>query len=51
MARSEYLEGFPLVQGEQSVWSPNSKLIGAFIIGLLLLSPAILGLYWELFLP
>jgi len=47
MSRSEYLEGTAWVQGEQTEWSPTVKLILAFILGLLALSPAILGIHWE----
>ena len=50
MSRSEYFEG-SMVERDRQVWSPAGKLVLAFIIGLLLLSPAILGIYWELFLP
>ena len=50
MSRSEYLEGTAWVQGEQREWSPTVKLILAFILGILALSPAILGIYWELLL-
>jgi hypothetical protein len=50
MSRSGVLEGAPMVQGEQTEW-PRGKLILAFIVGLLLLSPAILGIYWEWLLP
>jgi hypothetical protein len=48
---AEYLEGMPLVKGEKKQWSPTVKLILAFILGLLVLSPALLGIYWELLLP
>jgi hypothetical protein len=51
MARSEYLEGTVWVQGERKEWSPTVKLILAFILGLLALSPAILGIHWEMLLP
>ncbi|MFA5109841.1 MAG: hypothetical protein WC443_00395 [Desulfobaccales bacterium] len=51
MTRIEYLEGPAVVQGERRGWSPSAKLILAFILGLLVLSPAILGIYWELLLP
>jgi len=51
MSRNDYLEGAFLVKGEKTVWSPTAKLIFAFIVGLLLLSPAILGIYWEVLLP
>ena len=51
MSRSEYLETTAWVKGEKKQWSPSVKLILAFILGLLVLSPAILGIYWELLLP
>lgn len=51
MASSAYLEEPALVKGEQTEWSPTVRLVLAFIIGLLVLSPAILGLYWEMVLP
>ncbi len=51
MSRTEYFEGAPLMVGERREWSPTAKLILAFILGLLVLSPAILGSYWEMILP
>jgi hypothetical protein len=36
MTRTKYLEGAPLVKGEQREWSPTVKLILAFILGHLL---------------
>jgi hypothetical protein len=51
MSRSEYLESMAWVKGEKKQWSPTAKTVLAFIIGLLVLSPAILGIYWELLLP
>ncbi len=42
-----YLEGTEWLQGERREWSPTVKLILAFILGLLALSPAILGIHWE----
>ena len=50
MSRSGYLEDTAWVQGERREWSPTVKLILAFILGLLALSPAILGIYWEMLL-
>ena len=50
MSHSEYFEG-AWVKGEKKQWSPSVKLILAFILGLLVLSPAILGIHWELLLP
>ncbi len=51
MDRTGYMEGTVCVEREKKPWSPTVKLILAFIIGLLALSPAILGIYWELLLP
>ncbi len=50
MSRSDYLEGTAWEQGEQTQWSPTVKLILAFILGLLALSPATLGFHWEMIL-
>jgi hypothetical protein len=51
MDRIGHLEGAAWVKGEKKRLSPRVKLILAFIIGLLALSPAILGIYWGLLLP
>ena len=51
MSQIEYIEGPVLVKGEPTEWSPTVKIIFGFILSLLVLSPAILGLYWELLLP
>jgi hypothetical protein len=51
MSHSNYLEGAVWEKGERTGWSPKAKLVLAFVLGLLLLSPAILGIYWELLLP
>jgi hypothetical protein len=51
MSRSEYLEGMAWVKGEKKQWSPTVKMVLAFIIGLVVLSPALLGIYWQLLLP
>ena len=51
MTRSEYLETTAWVKGEKKHWSPTVKIILAFILGLLALSPAILGIYWQQLLP
>ena len=51
MSHSNYLEGAVWVKGEKTEWSPKAKLILAFIVGFLVLSPAILGIYWEWLLP
>ncbi len=47
MSEGGYLEGAAWVRGERQDWSPTVKLILAFILGLLALSPAVLGLHWE----
>jgi hypothetical protein len=39
------------VKGEQKGWSSTVKMILGFILSLLVLSPAILGLHWEMLLP
>jgi hypothetical protein len=51
MSHSNYLETTAWVKGEKKHWSPTVKILLAFILGLLALSPAILGIHWELFLP
>jgi hypothetical protein len=51
MERSEYVEATAWVKGEQQGWGPTVKLILAFVLSFLALSPAILGIYWELLLP
>lgn len=51
MSRTEYVEGAVWVKGEKKDFSPRLKLILAFILGLLAMSPALLGLYWQLYLP
>ncbi len=51
MSRSGYLEDASMMQGERRKRSPTVRMILAYLIGLLLLTPAILGLYWELLLP
>jgi hypothetical protein len=51
MSHSKSLEGAAWMKGEKTEWSPTVKLILAFILGLLALSPAILGIYWEWLLP
>jgi len=50
MERSESLESPALMEKEPTGWWPTVKLILAFILGLLVLSPAILGLHWEMLL-
>jgi hypothetical protein len=51
MSRSDYLETTAWVKGERKQWSPTVKIILAFVLGLLALSPAILGIYWQHLLP
>ena len=51
MNRTEYLETSEWVKGEKKQWSPRAKIILAFILGMLVLSPAVLGIYWQLLLP
>ncbi len=54
MAYNEYLEAPAWVKGERTGWSPAAKVIKVIlgvILSALVLSPAILGLYWELLLP
>jgi hypothetical protein len=50
MNRTEYLEGVAWLRREKREWSPTVKLILAFILGFLAISPAILGIYWEMLL-
>ena len=51
MSSTGYLEASPWVKEQQTEWWPTLKVVLAFIVGLLLLSPAVLGLYWEHLLP
>lgn len=51
MSRIEYAERPVWVKGERTEWSPTVKIVLGVILSLLVLSPAILGLYWELLLP
>jgi hypothetical protein len=51
MNRSEYFGTSEWVKGEKKQWSPTVKMILAFVLGLLVLSPAILCIYWQLLLP
>lgn len=39
------------VPAQRPAWPPAVKLFLAFVAALALLSPAILGLYWEILLP
>lgn len=51
MSHHEYVEGAVWVKEERQGWSSTAKLVLAFIVGFLLLSPAILGIHWERLLP
>ncbi len=51
MSHSNYLEGAAWMRRIKTECSPMAKLILAFVIGFLVLSPAILGIYWEMLLP
>jgi len=51
MSHSRSFEGAAWIKGERTGWTPRAKLLLAFVLGLLALSPAILGIYWEWFLP
>ena len=50
MPHIESIEQSAWVKGERTEWSPTFKMILGFILSLLVLSPAILGVYWELLL-
>jgi hypothetical protein len=51
MSQSKTLERGVGIKREKTGGSPTAKLILAFVLGLLALSPAILGIHWELILP
>jgi len=51
MNRTESLGTSAWVKGEKKQWSPKAKIILAFVLGMLMLSPAILGIYWQYLLP
>ena len=51
MSHSESLKTTAWVKGERKHWSPKVKIVLAFILGLLALSPAILGIHWQHLLP
>jgi hypothetical protein len=51
MSVREQVERIVWVQERKQGLPPSLKLLVAFVIGLAVLSPAILGLYWELILP
>ena len=50
MSRNDYLQGAYLVKRQKPGWSPAAKRIFGFIIGLVLLSPVIIAIYWEMVL-
>ena len=50
-ASQRYLETTAWVKGERKQWSPMVKTILAFILTVLALSPAILGIHWQHLLP
>jgi len=51
MSINEQVDRIVWVQEEKQGLPPSIKLLLAFVIGLAVLSPAILGIYWELLLP
>ncbi len=51
MARIADFKEWAWVKGEPKEWPPIVKMILGFILSLLVLSPPILGLYWEMLLP
>ena len=51
MSNNTQVEGMVWVGEEKRGMPPGLKLLVAFVIGLAVLSPAILGIYWELILP
>ncbi len=51
MSRIGYLDEAPPVGGEQTPWPHFLKMLLAYLIAILLLSPALLGHHWEWFLP
>jgi hypothetical protein len=51
MSVNQYVESYVWVQEEREERPSPVKLIIAFVIGFLALSPAILGIYWEWILP
>jgi hypothetical protein len=51
MSRPGYLDPPVVVPAKRAAWPPGAKLLLAFVAALALLSPAVLGLYWEIFLP
>lgn len=51
MSHQEYVERIALFKREKKGWSPTVKMVLAFVLGFLALSPAILGIHWERLLP
>lgn len=51
MSHVRYMDRPVRLEGERLQGSPTVKIILGIILSLLILSPAILGLYWELLLP
>jgi hypothetical protein len=51
MSNSNYLEGTVWHKGEKTGWSSKARLIMALVLGVLILGPLLVGIYWELFLP
>jgi hypothetical protein len=51
MSVNQYVESVYWVQEERQDQPSVFKLTIAFVIGLLVMSPAILGIYWEWILP
>jgi hypothetical protein len=51
MSSIGYLKRQAWVKGEQKGWSSTVRMILGFILSSLVLSPAIVGLYWEMVLP
>jgi len=51
MSHRKYLEGAAWMKREKTKWFLKPRLIMAFVLGFLVLLPAILGIYWEMFSP
>ncbi len=51
MSRIEHVERLAWVKRERRELSPVIKVVLGIIFSVLVLSPAILGTYWELLLP
>jgi hypothetical protein len=50
MSRTGYLDTPAYAPAKRTALPPTVKLLLAFVVGLALLSPAVLGIYWEIFL-